>query len=89
MMTFMDDADLLWLLRKPKKPEHAKAAIDSYVFQPIDDETWHRDVNDCWERAARLCMQIRDFDRLNAIKSQLFSAFCSVDLRIKVERFSW
>ena len=70
-------ADLLWLLRKPKNPEHAKAAIDSYVFQPIDDETWHRDVNDCWERAARLCMQIRDFDRLNAIKSQLFSAFCS------------
>jgi hypothetical protein len=70
-------ADLLWLLRKPKKPEHAKAAIDSYVSHPIDDETWHRDVNDCWERAARLCIQIRDFDRLNAIKRQLFSAFCS------------
>lgn len=70
-------ADLLWLLRKPKKPEHAKAAIDSYVSQPIDDETWHRDVNDCWERAARLCMQIRDFERLNVIKRQLFSAFCS------------
>lgn len=70
-------ADLLWLLRKPKKPEHARAAIDAYVSQPIDDETWHRDVNDCWERAARLCMQIRDFDRLSAIKRQLFSAFCS------------
>ncbi len=70
-------ADLLWLLRKPKNPEHAKAAIDSYVSQPIDDETWHRDINDCWERAARLCMQIRDFDRLSAIKRQLFSAFCS------------
>ena len=70
-------ADLLWLLRKPKNPEHAKAAIDSYVSQPLDDETWDRDVNACWERAARLCMQIRDFDRLSAIKGQLFSAFCS------------
>jgi hypothetical protein len=70
-------ADLLWLLRKSKNPEHAKVAIDSYISQPIDDETWHRDVNDCWERAARLCIQIRDFDRLNAIKGSLFSAFCS------------
>lgn len=70
-------ADLLWLLRKPKKPEHAKAAIDSYVSQPINDETWNRGVSECWERAARLCMQIRDFDRLGALKNQLFSAFCS------------
>src|SRR5690606_34314701 len=70
-------ADLLWLLRKPKNLEHAKAAIDSYISQQLDDETWHRDVKDCWERAARLCMQVRDFDRLSAIKDQLFSAFCS------------
>jgi len=69
-------ADLLWLLRKPKNPEHAKAAIDSYTSHPIDDETWHRDVDDCWERAVRLCMQIRDFDCLNTLKSRLFSAFC-------------
>jgi len=47
-------ADLLWLLRKPKKPEHAKAAIDSYTSHLIDDETWHRDVDDCWERAVRI-----------------------------------
>ena len=70
-------ADLLWLLRKQKKPEHAKVAIDSYVSQPIDGGTWNRDVNNCWERAARLCMQTRDFDRLSAIKGRLFSAFCS------------
>lgn len=70
-------ADLLWLLRKTKNPEHAKIAIDSYTSQLIDDETWHHDVKDCWERAARLCMQIRDLDRLSAIKSRLFSAFNS------------
>ena len=70
-------SDLLWLLRKPKNPEHAKLAIDSYVSQPIEDEAWLRGLNDCWERAARLCLQIRDFDRLDAIKGRLFSAFCS------------
>ena len=70
-------ADLLWLLRKPKNPAHAKIAIDSYISQQIDDETWHPDVKDCWERAARLSMQIKDFDRLNMIISRLFSAFCT------------
>lgn len=69
-------ADLLWLLEKPKKPEHAKAAIDSYTSHPIDDETWPRDVDKCWERAVRLCKQIGDIDCLNTITSRLFSAFC-------------
>lgn len=68
-------ADLLWLIKKPKNPDHARIAIESYISHPIDPETWHRDVNDCWERAARLTMQIGDFEKLNEIKSQLFSAF--------------
>lgn len=76
-------ADLLWLLRKPKNPEHAKIAIDSYISQPIDDEAWLRGLNDCWERAARLCLQTRDFDRLEKIKARLFSAFCSECPRTK------
>jgi hypothetical protein len=70
-------ADLLWLLKKPKNPEHAKVAIDSYITHVIDDDTWHRDVNNCWERAARLCIQIQDVDRLEDIKKELFQAFCS------------
>lgn len=70
-------ADLLWLVSKPKNPEHAKAAIDSYVSHDIDDETWNSGVDDCLERAARLSMQIRDYDRLNGIKNKLFSAFFS------------
>lgn len=68
-------ADLLWFCKTPKNPNHAKTAIDSYISHDIDSDTWHRDVNDCWERAARLCMQIRDFDRLDDIKNQLFSSF--------------
>ena len=68
-------ADLLWLCKTPKNPNHAKTAIDSYISHGIESDTWHRDVNDCWERAARLCMQLRDFDRLGGIRNQLFSAF--------------
>lgn len=68
-------ADLLWLCKKPKNPNYAKIAIESYISHDIDPDTWRRDVDDCWERAARLCMQLRDFEKLNVIKGQLFSAF--------------
>ncbi|MEX1222022.1 MAG: DUF4209 domain-containing protein [Idiomarina sp.] len=68
-------ADLLWLCKKPKSPEHARIAIESYIAHSIDPDTWHRDIKDCWERAARLCIQIKDFERLNNIKNQLFGAF--------------
>ncbi|MER2474157.1 DUF4209 domain-containing protein [Photorhabdus laumondii] len=68
-------ADLLWLLRKPRNPDYARAAIDSYIANIIDDDSWYRGVNECWERAARLCIQIKEFNRLNEIKEKLFSAF--------------
>jgi tetratricopeptide (TPR) repeat protein len=68
-------ADLLWLCKTPKNPNHAKVAIESYISHEIDPDTWHRDVNNCWERAARLCMQLRDYDKLDGIKNQLFAAF--------------
>lgn len=80
-------ADLLWLLRKPRKSEYAKEAIDSYISHPINDETWHRGVNDCWERAARLCIQIKDFDRLGSIKSKLFEAMFAEYPRTKFMTF--
>lgn len=68
-------ADLLWLLRKPKIPDHAMIAIESYITHAIEPDTWHRGINDCLGRAARLAMQIKNFDKLNEIKNKLFSAF--------------
>lgn len=68
-------ADLLWLCKKPRNPNHAKTAIDWYISHGIDSDTWHSDVKNCWWRAARLCMQIKEFDRLDGIKNRLFSAF--------------
>jgi hypothetical protein len=67
-------ADLLWLCKKPKNPNHAKLAIESYIFHTIDPDTWQHGINDCWERAARLSIQIKDFDKINKIKNQLFAA---------------
>lgn len=82
-------SDLLWLLLKPRNVEHAKLAIKSYTSLLIDAKTWHPDVSKCWERAVRLCIQIRDYEQLNKIKSILFTSFSlehttdySMDLRI-------
>lgn len=68
-------ADLLWLCRTPKIPDHAMIAIASYTSHAIDPDTWHRDIKDCWGRAARLAMKIGAFEKLNEIKNNLFSAF--------------
>lgn len=70
-------ADMLWLLKKPRSPAYARSAIDSYIDHHIDEETWNLGSKGCWERAARLCMQIKDLDRLDTIKYKLFSAFSS------------
>lgn len=68
-------ADLLWLLLKPKKIHHVKIAIDTYLMHDIDDKSWHRDIGQCFERAARLAIQSNDWERLDKIKSLLFAAF--------------
>lgn len=67
-------ADLLWLLKKPRNLNHAKIAIDNYALPDINKETWHKGVNKGVERAIRLCLQIRDTERLNGIMIKLHSA---------------
>lgn len=68
-------ADLLWLCRRPRNPDHARSAITAYVSHPIDARTWLRDIDDCWERAARLCHQLRWHEKLEEIEGELFNAF--------------
>ena len=68
-------ADVLWLCRKTKNPEHAKMAISAYTAHEINSDSWRRDVDDCWHRAARLCLQIKYYEKLEEIKKILFSAF--------------
>jgi hypothetical protein len=68
-------ADLLWLCRKPKDPRHARIAIEAYTSHPIKVDTWRRDIDKCWERASRICLQIKDYTKIEAIEGQLYSAF--------------
>ncbi len=68
-------ADVLWLCNQPKNPEHARIAIDAYIVHEIGSDTWRRDVDNCWHRAARLCLQIRDTEKLDEIKKNIFLAF--------------
>lgn len=79
-------ADLLWLTKEKRNPEHARIAIDSYTANIIEDITWHRDVNQGWERAILLCKQMRDNERLKTISDKLLSAFHSSDSK---KDFMW
>lgn len=67
-------ADLLWLLKSPRKPIYATTAIDTYSLAEINEDTWHKGVNIGIERAARLCLQVRDQERLNTIRTKLHLA---------------
>lgn len=69
-------ADLLWLLGKQRRVEYAITAVDSYRTIPIASNTFRSTALKCWERAARLCLQINSKKHLDSIKNQLFDAFC-------------
>lgn len=68
-------ADILWLCKKPKNPSHARIAIEAYTSHPIQIDTWRRDIDKCWERASRLCLQIKDYKKLEVIEERLCAAF--------------
>lgn len=66
-------SDVLWLCLKPKKIQYAKVAINSYLKTLIDSTTWNLGNDKCWERAARLCIQTKDFPSLEIIEDRLYS----------------
>lgn len=68
-------ADILWLCRKPKNPEHARMAVQAYISHPIVVKTWRIGIDKCWERASQICIQIRDYETLDEIETHLYSAF--------------
>jgi hypothetical protein len=68
-------ADLLWLRVNPKKAIYARAAIDSYLEQPINSDTWYADIGDCWTRAIRLARQMKNNELIGRIETLLLDAF--------------
>ena len=71
--------DLLWISQKPKIPAHAKTAIDCYVSDGINPQTWLHTGKKEFERAYRLSRQLRDAERQTIIEQHLSEAFYSED----------
>lgn len=67
-------ADLLWLCVNPKKVSYVRIAIENYLTLPIQPDTWHSDIGDCWKRCIRLARQTRDADSIANIEKALLSA---------------
>ncbi|GAB2695242.1 DUF4209 domain-containing protein [Aliiglaciecola aliphaticivorans] len=67
--------DLLWILGKPRKPIFATNAIEAYIDFDLDKSAWHTEQKPSFERAIKLCRQIKDVDKLSDIEILIFSAF--------------
>lgn len=69
-------SDIVWLLLKPKNPQHALSAIDSYRSIEISAENWIHDGRECWDRAIQLCLMLRGGagGRLKEIEESLVEA---------------
>jgi len=53
-------ADILWLVRRPRKIQDALAAIDAYRDTPLAGDSWFLlGTQTCWQRAIMLALQIR------------------------------
>ncbi len=68
-------ADLIWLCINPKNINFVRDAIQNYLKLPINQETWHADIIDCWKRCIQLSLQIRDSEAIKEIETTLQSAF--------------
>lgn len=65
-------SDILWLwTRRGKTPDWARLAIDCYTREEINPDSWlsYQDKN--WERALRLCLQLKDFERLSVLTKRV------------------
>lgn len=67
--------DLLWICCKPKKPSHAKCAIDFYIQNGIKPDTWRHIGKKEIERAYRLAKQLNDIERITKIENTLICSF--------------
>lgn len=67
--------DLLWICCKPKKPLHAKFAIDLYTKDGVKPDTWRHSGKKEIERAYRLARQLNDIERITKIENALIYSF--------------
>jgi hypothetical protein len=70
-------ADIVWLCKKPRDPNFALLAIDTYRNVPLDQDSLARNGRECWSRAIKLSHSLKKGagNRLNDIRSDLLMAF--------------
>lgn len=68
-------SDLLWLCRQPRKIEHAKDAIQSYLALPLDPGSWYLGGQKCLERCIVIAKSIRDSEALSQVSMLLLDGF--------------
>ena len=73
-------ADIVWITKRPRRPDIALVAIDAYRSIPLT-ELWVRDRWECWRRAISLChsMKAGAGNRLADIAAQIVAACRSHD----------
>ena len=66
-------ADLVWTVDRSRGVHFPLMAIDSYTSIPFEEDTWRRDIVDCWERAVVLAKLLRGGagDRLETMVKKL------------------
>ncbi|MGO0119376.1 DUF4209 domain-containing protein [Citrobacter freundii] len=67
-------ADILWLCKRPRRVEHARIVISSYLALQITSEEWTKGGQLCWERAIALSFQVKDFTTIDIIKQRFTEA---------------
>jgi len=74
-------ADLLWLVKKPRKVEYALCAIDSYQQFPLDIDNLLSGGKEAWRLAIKLALSLNKgaADRIKNICNSLFSKFQEAD----------
>jgi len=78
-------ADILWLVKKPRKVEYALCAIDSYQKFPLEIESLVRDDKEAWQRAIRLALLLGKgaLERIEIIRDTIFLKFKAADFEKK------
>lgn len=64
-------ADVLWVCGKPKTPDYAKLAIDTYCHKDIEAGIWFEDQGNSYKRAYILARSLNDKNRISLIKERL------------------
>ncbi|MDD5689341.1 MAG: DUF4209 domain-containing protein [Caldisericia bacterium] len=74
-------ADICWLMGKPRKPEYALKAINSYIQCPLLDSNYKINIKEYWQRAIILSKMIKKYapNKLIEIDEEIFKTLINLN----------